>query len=143
MNWNFQRSKDRLAAEWARINEAGLNIQRLTREMDLSNLSPSDARIVHGAHLYCHIANFSEVIDSPLMRRDDFKRLHRLLHILRIEQRQSLQQVFDGEKFKYRVQSFTGFCIDHRVMIRHLRGNPFLQPCLQTDHDGRSSERLS
>ncbi len=94
MNWDFQRSKERLAKEWARINEAGLNIQRLTREMDLSNLSPSDARIVHGVHLYCHIANFSEVIDSPLMRRDDFKRLHRLLHILRIEQRHTASADF-------------------------------------------------
>lgn len=100
MNWNFQRSKERLAKERARIQEAGLNIQRLTREMDLANLSPTDARIVHGAHIYCHIANFSEVIDSPLMRRDDFKRLHRLLHILRIEQRHTLQQVFNGDKIQ-------------------------------------------
>lgn len=100
MNWDFQRSKDRLAKEWARIQEAGLNIQRLTREMDLSNLSPTDARIVHGAHIYCHIANFSEIIDSLLMRRDDFKRLHRLLHILRVEQRHTLQQVFDGDKIQ-------------------------------------------
>ena len=93
MNWNFQRSKERLASERARIQQAGLNIQRLTREMDLANLSPTDARIVHGAHIYCHIANFSEVLNSPLMRRDDFKRLHCLLHILRIEQRYTLQQV--------------------------------------------------
>jgi class 3 adenylate cyclase len=100
MNWDFQRSKERLSKERARIQEAGLNIQRLTREMDLANLSPTDARIVHGAHVYCHIANFSEVIDSPLMRRDDFKRLHRLLHVLRIEQRHALQQIFGGDKIQ-------------------------------------------
>ena len=29
MNWDFQGSKERLAKEWARIKEAGLNIQRL------------------------------------------------------------------------------------------------------------------
>jgi class 3 adenylate cyclase len=108
MNWDFQRSKERLAKEWARINEAGLNIQRLTREMDLSNLSPSDARIVHGVHLYCHIANFSEVIDSPLMRWDYFKRLHRLLHILRIEQRHTLQRIFDGDKIQVQGPKFHG-----------------------------------
>lgn len=108
MNWDFQRSKERVANEQARIEEAGLNIQRLTREMDLSNLSPSDARIVHGVHLYCHIANFSEIIDSPLMRRDDFKRLHRLLHVLRIEQRHTLQQVFDGDKIQVQGPKFHG-----------------------------------
>lgn len=108
MNWDFQRSKDRLAKEWARIQEAGLNIQRLTREMDLSNLSPTDARIVHGVHIYCHIANFSEIIDSPLMRRDDFKRLHRLLHIPRVEQRHTLQQVFGGDKIQVQGPKFHG-----------------------------------
>jgi class 3 adenylate cyclase len=108
MNWNFQKSKERLASERARIQQAGLNIQRLTREMDLANLSPTDARIVHGAHIYCHIANFSEVLNSPLMRRDDFKRLHRLLHILRIEQRYTLQQVFDGDKIQAQGPKFHG-----------------------------------
>ncbi len=108
MSWDFQRSKERLAKEWARIQEAGLNIQRLSREMDLTNLSPTDARIVHGAHIYCHIANFSEVIDSPLMRRDDFKRLHRLLHVLRIEQRHVLQQIFDGDKIQIQGPKFHG-----------------------------------
>jgi class 3 adenylate cyclase len=108
MNWDFQRSKDRLADEWTRIQDAGLNIQRLTREMDLTNLSPTDARIVYGAHIYCHIANFSDLIDSPLLRRDDFKRLHRLLHILRIEQRYTLQQVFDGDKIQVQGPKFHG-----------------------------------
>ena len=108
MNWDFQRSKERLDNERTRIQEAGLNIQHLTREMDLSNLSPTDARIVHGVHLYCHVANFSEVIDSPLMRRDEFRRLHRLLHILRIEQRHTLQQVFDGDKIQVQGPKFHG-----------------------------------
>lgn len=106
MKWDFERSKDRLASEWARIKDAGLNIQRLTREMDLSNLSPTDARIVHGSHVYCHIANFADILDSPLMRKDDFKRLHRLLHILRIEQRHTLQQVFDGDKIQVQGPKF-------------------------------------
>lgn len=108
MNWDFQRSKERLAKEWARIQEAGLNIQRLTREMDLANLSPTDARIVHGAHIYCHFANFSDLIDSPLMRRDDFKRLHRLMHIIRVEQRFTLQQIFDGDKIQVQGPKFHG-----------------------------------
>ena len=108
MNWEFQRSKDRLASEWARIQEAGLNIQRLTREMDLTNLSATDARIVHGAHIFSHIANFSDIIDTPLMRRDEFKRLHRLLRIIRIEQRHTLQQIFAGDKIQVQGPKFPG-----------------------------------
>jgi class 3 adenylate cyclase len=108
MKWNFQRSKDRLAGEWARIQEAGLNIQRLTREMDLSNLSPTDTRIVHGCHIYCHIANFGELIDSPLLRQDEFRRLHRLLHIIRVEQRHTLQQIFGGDKIQVQGPKFHG-----------------------------------
>jgi class 3 adenylate cyclase len=108
MQWNIERSKDRLAQERGRIEKAGLNISRLTREMDLSNLSPTDARIVHGSHIYCHIANFGEFLDSALMRQDDFKRLHRLLHILRIEQRHTLQQIFGGDKIQVQGPKFHG-----------------------------------
>lgn len=108
MKWDFERSKDRLASEWTRIQDAGLNLERLKREMDLSNLSPTEARIVHGSHIYCHIANFADVLDSPLMRKDDFKRLHRLLHIQRIEQRHTLQQVFDGDKIQVQGPKFHG-----------------------------------
>lgn len=108
MQWNIERSKERLQQERARIEKAGLNISRLTREMDLSNLSPTDARIVHGTHLYCHLSNFGEVLDSPLMRQDNFKRLHRLLHVLRVEQRYTLQQVFGGDKIQVQGPKFHG-----------------------------------
>ena len=90
MQWNFERSKERISKESERIQKAGMTISRLSKEMDLSNLSPTDARIVHGSHIYTHVANFGEILDSPLLRRDDFKRLHRLLHILRVEQRYTL-----------------------------------------------------
>jgi class 3 adenylate cyclase len=108
MQWDIERSKERLQQERARIEKVGLTISRLTREMDLSNLSPTDARIVHGTHLYCHISNFGEVLDSPLMRQDDFKRLHRLLHVLRIEQRYALQQIFGGDKIQVQGPKFHG-----------------------------------
>jgi class 3 adenylate cyclase len=108
MQWNIERSKERLRQERARIEKAGLNISRLTREMDLANLSPTDARIVHGTHLYCHISNLGEVLDSPLMRQDNFKRLHRLLHVLRVEQRYTLQQVFGGDKIQVQGPKFHG-----------------------------------
>jgi class 3 adenylate cyclase len=108
MQWNFERSKERLAAEAKRIQNAGLNIKRLTREMDLFNLSPTDARIVHGTHLYCDLSNFDEILSSPLLKRDDYRRLHRLLHVLRTEQRYTLQQFFFGDKIQVQGPRFHG-----------------------------------
>src|SRR5947207_1346264 len=52
MSWNYEKSRARLKDEWRRINEAGVTVKPLTREMDLSNLSPTDARLVTGVHLY-------------------------------------------------------------------------------------------
>jgi hypothetical protein len=120
MQWDIERSKERLQQERARIEKVGLTISRLTREMDLANLSPTDARIVHGTHLYCHISNFGEVLDSPLMRQDDFKRLHRLLHVLRIEQRYTLQQLFGGDKIQVQGPKF------HGLMYRPYDDDPAL-----------------
>jgi class 3 adenylate cyclase len=108
MQWNFERSKERISKESERIQKAGMTISRLSKEMDLSNLSPTDARIVHGSHIYTHVANFGEILDSPLLRRDDFKRLHRLLHILRVEQRYTLQRIFDGDKIQVQGPKFHG-----------------------------------
>ena len=76
--------------------------------MDLSNLGLTEARLVHGVHLYANIANYSEVLDDPLLRRDDSKRLHRYLHVIRVEQRRIMQSVFDGDKVQVQGPKFHG-----------------------------------
>ena len=94
--------------EWSRLQDAGITVSKLTREMDLSNLSPTEARTVHGCHLYCHAVNFAEALDDPLLSRDNFKRLHRYLHVLRVEQRRIIQSVFDGDKVQVQGPKFHG-----------------------------------
>ena len=108
MAWNVETVRERLKKEWKRLQEAGVSVSKLTREMDLSNLSPTEVRTVHGCHLYCHAVNFSEALDDPLLSRDNFKRLHRYLHVLRVEQRRIMQSVFDGDKIQIQGPKFHG-----------------------------------
>src|SRR5665213_1516490 len=108
MSWDQETSKGRLAAEWKRLESTEFVIKKLTREMDLSNLGLNEGRLVHGTHIYNDIANFSEFLDSPLLRRDDSKRLHRLLHVIRTEQRRIAQFVLGGDKIQIQGSKFHG-----------------------------------
>jgi hypothetical protein len=50
MAWNYENSKNRLSEERKRLDKAGFTVKKLTREMDLSNLGLTEARLVHGVH---------------------------------------------------------------------------------------------
>ena len=52
MAWNYENSKNRLSEEWKRLEKADFTVKKLTREMDLSNLGLTEARLVHGVHSY-------------------------------------------------------------------------------------------
>lgn len=80
----------------------------LNTEMDLSNLSATDVRIVHGAHFYLDVTNARQLVESTVLRREDFKPLHRYMHVLRIELRRIVQQVFDGDKIQVQGPKFHG-----------------------------------
>src|SRR3989338_1040938 len=108
MTWDYERSKERVEKEWKRLQEAEINVEPLTREMDLSNLSPTEARLVHGVHLYADILNFGDILDESLMCRDDYKRLYRYLHVMRVELRRIIQSVFDGDKIQVQGSKFHG-----------------------------------
>lgn len=108
MAWNYERSRKRLAEEWERLQEAGIKVEKLKREMDLYNLSPAEARVVRGVHLYAGIRNFGDLFNNDLMRRDCFKRMHRYLHVVRVEQRRIMQKVFDGDKIQVQGPKFHG-----------------------------------
>ena len=108
MSWNYERSKERLAKEWERLQVAGIRIEKLKREMDLTNLSPTEARLVHGVHFYANIHNFEDLLEDDLMRRDNFKRFHRYMHVARVEQRRIMQSVFDGDKIQVQGPKFHG-----------------------------------
>lgn len=108
MAWNFEQSKTRVRDEWKRLKTAGIGVKPLTREMDLSNLSPTDTRLVTGVHLYADITNIGELLVDPLQRRDDYRRIYRTLHLTRVELRRILQTVFCGDKIQVQGSKFHG-----------------------------------
>ncbi len=108
MAWNHETSKQRLSDEWKRIESAKFVVKKLTREMDLNNLGLTEARLVHGVHAYASISNFSTILEDPFLRRNDSKRLHRYLHVVRIEQRRIIQSIFDGDKIQVQGPKFHG-----------------------------------
>src|SRR5437899_859942 len=100
MTWKYERSKERIDKERNRIEKTDISIKKLTREMDLSNLSPTDARIVHGVHMYSDITNYSELLGDSLLSKDNFRRLYRYLNAIMVEQRHIIQATFDGDKIQ-------------------------------------------
>jgi len=106
--WEQKTASERVSDQWDALVAEEVNVQRLTREMNLANLSRTDVRIVHGAHLYLDITNIRHLVDSAVLRREDFKPLHRYMHVLWIELRRIIQQVFDGDKVQVQGQKFHG-----------------------------------
>lgn len=80
-------------------SDISITVKKLTREMDLSNLGLTEARLVNSVHLYSKIANFSAILGDLLLCQDYSTRLHRYLHIIRVEQRRIMQFVFDGHLY--------------------------------------------
>jgi class 3 adenylate cyclase len=106
--WDKDTSSGRVSKQWANLKAEDITVERLTREMDLSNLSATDVRIVHGAHFYLDVTNIRQLVESGVLRREDFKPLHRYMHVLRMELRRITQQVFDGDKIQVQGPKFHG-----------------------------------
>ncbi len=106
--WDQDKSSERVSKQWDNLKTEDITVERLTREMDLSNLSATDVRIVHGAHLYLDVTNVRRLVESAVLRREDFKPLHRYIHVLRIELRRIVQQVFGGDKIQVQGPKFHG-----------------------------------
>jgi class 3 adenylate cyclase len=108
MSWNFENSSKRLKEEWRRLEQAGITVTPLTREMDLSGLSLTDARLVTGVHLYADIRNLDDLLMDPKQRRDDYRRVYRTLQLTRVEIRRIIQSVFGGDKIQVQGPKFHG-----------------------------------
>ncbi len=108
MSWNFDRSKKRVEAEAKRLAHAGISVKPLTREMDLTNLSPTEARQVNGVHLYSNVENLEELLTSEALRKNNFRALHRFFQVFRSEQRRIIQNVFEGDKIQVQGPKFHG-----------------------------------
>jgi class 3 adenylate cyclase len=123
MAWNLERSKERIAAERKRVEAAGVVVRPLAREMDLTNLSPINARLVSGVHLYADLTNLDEILLDPVQSRDDYRRVYRTLHLTRRELRRILQSVFCGDKIQVQGGKFHGLLFrpygDSAAMARY------------------------
>lgn len=108
MAWNYDRAKTRLADEWKRIDQTAYTITRLTREMDLNNLSATDVRQVNGVHTYVDITNVDELLYDASQCRDDYRRIYRTLHLTRKELRHIQQNLFNGDKIQVQGSKFHG-----------------------------------
>jgi class 3 adenylate cyclase len=108
MAWNHERSTNRLREEAKRVAKAGITVKPLTREMNLANLSTTDTRLVTGVHLYADIRNLDALLDDLVLRRDNYKRLYRTLHLTRRELRRILQPIFGGDKIQVQGTKFHG-----------------------------------
>ncbi len=80
--WNQDTSSKRTSDQWKALNDKQITVKKLTREMNLNNLSPTDVRIVHGTHLYLDIKNFRDVVGNATLRRDDFVSVQRTTSFL-------------------------------------------------------------
>jgi class 3 adenylate cyclase len=108
MKWKLETSKERVEKQKKILDDSGITIKRLTREMDFNNLSTTEARLFHGTHLYADIKNFATIVANSTLSRENFKPLHRYLHVARREQRYITQQSFEGEKVQIQAQKFHG-----------------------------------
>ncbi len=108
MSWSLEKSSSRLRDEWKRIEQAGITVTRLKREMNLTSLPLTAARLVTGVHLYADIRNLDDLILDPMQRRDDYRRVYRTLHLAQVELRRIIQSVFDGDKIQVQGPKFHG-----------------------------------
>ena len=106
--WKYSESKQRVEKQAKVLDENGITVKPLEREMNLGNLSLREARIVHGSHFYVDVKNFAQVVSNTTVSREDYKPLHRYLHALRLEQRHIVQCIFDGDKIQVQGQKFHG-----------------------------------
>ena len=81
--WTQDKSGERVSKQWDNLKVENITVKRLTREMDLANLSATDVRIVHGTHFYLDITNIRQLVESTVLRREDFKPLHRASKYIR------------------------------------------------------------
>lgn len=102
MSWNREDSKERMQRSFEQMKD--VDVQPLTREMDLEKLAYNQARIVSGVHVYLDVSNFEDLLKE---RREDTAKLRKLLRHLAVYQRQAerLLRTYDGAAVRVHFQS--------------------------------------
>lgn len=99
MAWDYERSCERIVAEADRLGS--IEVSKLTRGMDLENLSPTNCREVFGAHVYVDVSNLEQLVSDGALARDDYKRLIRCVHLYQREVSRILEKHFEGVKVHF------------------------------------------
>lgn len=76
MSWKRNRSLDRIQARWKQ-RDCDITVSRLTKLMDLENLTLRQSRIITGAHIYVSVARSGRLsaLDSDDDARSAIRRL--------------------------------------------------------------------
>lgn len=98
MSWNLERSQDRVRHKWEET--AGVEVTRLTKQMDLTNITLMRPKLVHAAHLYVDIENFAELLGSEL-DEPTAKEILRRLHLQAREITRICETDFDAAKVHF------------------------------------------
>ena len=76
MSWNQQKSLDRISSRWA-ARDTEITVSKLTREMNIENVTTKKGRLIQGAHLYVTLAQSGQIhcLDSDAHARSAIQRL--------------------------------------------------------------------
>jgi hypothetical protein len=76
MSWNRQKSSDRIQKRWD-ARDAEITVSKLTRDMNLENVTLHNGRLIRGAHLYATIAGSGQLhrLDTDDHARSAIQRL--------------------------------------------------------------------
>ena len=81
MAWNEQRSKQRVRDN--DFHDFEIDVQDLSRAMDLRNLATKDVRRAEGVHLYVDVPNFHRAVDDAGNDQQNQRKLVRAASVLR------------------------------------------------------------
>jgi len=76
MSWNQQKSLDRVTARW-KARDTAITVSKLTRLMNLENVTLKNGRLIRGAHLYVTVAQSGQIhsLDTDEHARSAIQRL--------------------------------------------------------------------
>lgn len=101
MAWNYDKSYERVQKTHDDLRVEDIELEKLTKTMDLDNLSTKKCRLIYGAHIYANISNFDILLSDSTLKKDDFARLIRCLHVYQKEVTRIVETVLEGVKIHF------------------------------------------
>src|SRR5215207_9114296 len=61
MAWTYEKSRDRVKARWDRRADLDISVEKLGRQMELTNITLPKSKRVRGVHLYATVAGSGQL----------------------------------------------------------------------------------